>query len=84
MLCGCDGFITKSCLTLETPWIVACQVPLSTGFPRQKEGLLFLSPRELSDPRINPKSAALWWILYHLSHQGSKPLRYHSSILPKG
>ena len=84
MPCGGDDFVTKSRPTLETPWIVACQAPLSIGFPRQKEGLLFLSPRELSDPRINPKSPALWWILYQLSHQGSKPLRYHSSILPKG
>ena len=29
-------FIGKSCLTLETPWAVACQAPLSMGFSRQE------------------------------------------------
>jgi len=34
---GCGGaLVTKSCLTLGTPWNVACQAPLSIGFPRQK------------------------------------------------
>ena len=28
--------VTKLCLTLVTPWIVACQAPLSMGFPRQE------------------------------------------------
>ena len=33
----------KSCLTLANPWTVACQAPLSLGFPRQEywSGLLF-------------------------------------------
>ena len=26
--------VTKSCLTFMTPWTVACQAPLSMGFPR--------------------------------------------------
>ena len=26
----------KSCLTLATPWIVACQAPLPMGFSRQE------------------------------------------------
>ena len=26
-------FVTKSCLTLATPWTVACQAPLSIEFP---------------------------------------------------
>ena len=25
--------VAKSCLTLATPWTVACQAPLSMGFP---------------------------------------------------
>ena len=33
--CGGGGLVTKSCLTLETPWTVACQVPLSMEFSRQ-------------------------------------------------
>ena len=33
---GGGGLVTKSCLTLVTPWTVACQVPLSMGFPKQQ------------------------------------------------
>ena len=41
------------------PWAVACQAPLSMGFPRQEwKGLLFLSPGDLPDPRIEPVSPA--------------------------
>ena len=29
---GSGGLAIKSCLTLETPWAVACQTPLSMGF----------------------------------------------------
>ena len=29
--CG-GGLIAKSCLTLATPWTIACQIPLSMGF----------------------------------------------------
>ena len=37
-----------------------CQAPLSMGFPRQEywSGLLFHSPGDLPDPRIEPKSLA--------------------------
>ena len=30
------GLVAKSCPTLSVPWIVACQAPLSMGFPRQE------------------------------------------------
>ena len=33
-ICG-GGLVARSCLTLVTPWTVAHQAPLSTGFPRQ-------------------------------------------------
>ena len=39
--------VAKSCPTLsQIPWIVACQAPLSMGFPRQEywSGLPFPSP----------------------------------------
>ena len=38
--------VTKRCLTLVTPWTVACQAPLSMGFSRQEHwsGLPFPSP----------------------------------------
>ena len=41
-----------------TPWIVARQVSLSTGFYRQEywSGLPFPSPGDLPDPGIKPKS----------------------------
>ena len=29
-------FVTKWCLTLATPWAVACQAPLSMGFLKQE------------------------------------------------
>ena len=43
-----------------TPWTVACQAPLSTGFPRQEywSGLPCLPPRELTDPGTEPPSPA--------------------------
>ena len=33
---GGGGLVTKSCLTLVTPWTVACEVPLSMGFSRHE------------------------------------------------
>ena len=46
ILCIYDGFVTKSCPTLATPWAVARQAPLSMGFSRQEywSGLPFPSP----------------------------------------
>ena len=44
-----------------TPWAVANQVPLSTGFGRQGywSGLPFPAPGDLLDPGIEPGSPAL-------------------------
>ena len=44
-----------------TPWTVAHQASLSTGFSRQDywRGLLFPSPGDLADPEIKPMSPAL-------------------------
>ena len=58
---GAGGLVTKSCLTLATPWTVAHQAPLSMGFSRQEywSGLPFPSPEDLSDPGIKPGSPAL-------------------------
>ena len=44
-----------------TPWIVACQAPLSTEFSRQEywSGLPFPSLGDLPDPGIEPRSPAL-------------------------
>ena len=40
------GLVSKSCLTLATPWTVVQQASLPMGFPRQEywSGLPFPSP----------------------------------------
>ena len=50
--------VTKSCLTLETPWTTACQALLSMGFPRQEywSKLLFPSPEDHPNPENKPVS----------------------------
>ena len=57
----CFFLVAKSCPTLVTPWTVACQAPLSMGFPRQEywSGLPFPSPGDLPGPGIEPGSPAL-------------------------
>ena len=44
----------------ETPWTIVYQAPPSMGFSRQEywSGLPFLSPGDLSDPGIGPRSSA--------------------------
>ena len=71
--------------TLETPWIVAHQVPLSMGFPRQKywSGLPWPLPGHLPDPGIEPMSLgslALEGGFFTLSATG-KALFYTSNVL---
>ena len=48
-------FIVQLC---ATPWTVACQPPLSMGFPRQEywSGLPFPSSGDLPNPGIEPMS----------------------------
>ena len=54
-------------------WTVACQVPLSMGFPRQGywSGLPFLASGDLPDPGLkNHFTCISWigrWILYHFA-----------------
>ena len=59
-----------------TPWTVAGQAPLSTGFSRQehRSGLSFPSPRNLPNPGIELSShisCIVGWVLYHQHHLGS-------------
>ena len=60
-LFGGGGLVVKLCLTLATPWAVACQAPLSMGFSRQEywNRLPFPSPVDLPNPGIEPGSPAL-------------------------
>ena len=65
--------VTKLCLTLATPWTVACQAPRSMEFSRQEywSGLPFPSPRDLANPGIKPRSPIFRQILYRLHYKGS-------------
>ena len=55
------GLVAKSCLTLATPWTVACQAPLAMGFSRQEycSGLSFPSPHYIPNIGIEPRFPAL-------------------------
>ena len=66
--------VTKSCVTLlQLHGPVACQAPLSMGFPRQEywSWLPFPSPGYLPDPGIESMSPALQVDSLSLSHQGN-------------
>ena len=56
-----------------TPWTVAHQGPLTTGFSRQEywSGLPFPSPGDPPDPGIEPASPALAGGFFTTEHQGS-------------
>ena len=51
----------KEIVRFATPWTIACQVPLSMGFPGQEcwSGLPFPSPGDRPNPGIEPASPAL-------------------------
>ena len=53
------GLVAKLHPTLVTLWTVAHQAPLSMGFPRQEYWLPFLSPGDLPDSGIEPRSTVL-------------------------
>ena len=74
--------VAQSCPTLETPWTVACQAPLSMGLFRQeyRSGLPFPSPGGLPDPGINPMSPALASRFFTTEPPG-KPMRASYMIL---
>ena len=57
----CEVLVAQSCLTLATPWTVACQPPLSMEFSRQEHwiGEPFPSPEDLPDPGLEASSPAL-------------------------
>ena len=53
--------VAQLCLTLCDPRTVACQAPLSMGFPRQEycSGLPCPPSQDLSNPGIEPRSPIL-------------------------
>ena len=65
--------VTKSCLTLATPWTVALQAPLSVGLSRQEywSGLPFAPPGDLPESGIESTPPALQVDPLPLSHKGN-------------
>ena len=74
---GGNSLVTKLCLTLVTPWMVAYQAPLS----RQGywSGLPFPSPGDLPSPGIEPRSLALQVDSLPSEPRG-KPCCYHTTL----
>ena len=60
------GLVTKSRLTLVTPWTVARQAPLSIEFSRQEywSGMPFPSPGDPPNQGLNLGLLKCWPILY--------------------
>ena len=69
------SLVAKSCPTLVTPWTVACQAPLSMGFPRKNTGVVchFLLQRIFPTQELNPGLLQCKQILYQLNYEGSPP-----------
>ena len=70
---GGGGLVTKSCLTLATPWTVAHQAPLSLGFSRQESGVgcHFLLHGIFLTQGLNPGLLHCRQMIYQLSYEGS-------------
>ena len=66
--------------SFAVPLTVACQAPLSTGFPRQEywSGLPFPPPGDISDPGIEHTSPALADRFFTTEPQGSLNVYYTS------
>ena len=58
---GGGGLVDKLCPTLETPWTVACQAPLSMGILQARilEWVASSFPGDRPNPGIEPRSPAL-------------------------
>ena len=71
------GLVTKSCLTLASPWTVARQAPLSMDFPDKDIGMdcHFLFQGNFLTQESNPGLLHCRKILYRLSYKGSSPVR---------
>ena len=66
--------VSHSCPTLDTPWTVAHQAPLTMESSRQEywSGLPFPSSGDLPNSGIKSVSCIAGRLFYRLSHQGSK------------
>ena len=70
-------------MSLETPWTIVCQAPLSMGFSRQEywSGFPFPSPGDLSDPGIKPTSPALAGGFFTTEPPGKPPPNWSVCLL---
>ena len=61
---GSGGLVAKSCPTLEIPWTIACQAPLSMGFSRQEywSGLSFPSLQGYPNYLFMLSCGSLWFL----------------------
>ena len=80
LICG----ILISCVRLfETPWMVACQVPLSMGLSWQEywSGLPFPPPGDLPGLGIEPAAPALAGRFFYHQHHLESLNRYTYGLL---
>ena len=70
--------VAQSCPTLCDPWTVACQAPVSMGFPRQEywSGLPLSSVGDLPDPGTEPACPALAGGFFTTAPPGKLNLTY--------
>ena len=72
-----------------TPWTVACQAPLSMGFPKQEDGngLPFPSPGDLLAPGIEPEPLASFaWqgdslMLSHIAGESETWIKHDTNLV---
>ena len=85
---GGGGLGAKSCPILVTPWTVACQAPLSIGFPGQNTGV---GSHSMGYPFLKMKSEKKWvaisspscvYYLGSILNNTSPHLLYLSPFLP--
>ena len=79
-LLGSKACVLSHVQLFATPWTIACQALLCTGFSRQEycSGLPFPTPGDLPDPGIEAVSPALQVNSLPLRHQGSPSMRWAS------
>ena len=79
---SCYCSFTKSCPTLCDPMTIACQAPLSMGFPRQEywSGLTFPSPGDFPYPGIEPVSPALAGKFFTTEPTREAPILSHPEV----
>ena len=72
--------------SFATPWTVAHRAPLSLEFSQQEywSGLLFPSPGDLPDPRIESMSPALAGGFFTTGPSGKPSFMDHSIVIVRG